>query len=550
MSGEAAPVVKVSVLGARELLYFETDEPIAPSANLRFSAAYTSADGKDSRSLQWNEDGVAVEPVPADEEPLPAAGVFRYRVPWTVNLGGDAAAAQARCQLNYLILSTGNSGATIVATARDTIFVDRLRITTRPELTRIMLHEFNRPEEIPSSRTGPDDYEFAPAPLQRYLDGLSVNQKKLLLNYDVAAHDGNRLVVFATFVKNPVNMMGADFCTDWATSAIANANFAVFHCRGNTQGVELLCYTEHFLMNFNYWPAKAMVTSKNAGRPASEWTHKDTPTPVMFKFSCATPAAGEEGTHWSIYNRIFNPKTGVDEMKGNTMHGMINTKGCWMLFRNYNWYREKFQQFSDIYTDLLRTDASIAQVEGELAKHGYNVHKATPRIPDADGLDTSAMSNSLHKFAYYDFNFAFQWFFHEIVGVKYFSRNDKWNERNVHGRALENTFPLDEGGRRPPYNDADEGDYSSYYIDDRWAEDHKAKRPALKIDADRFRKNVLGFQPASAFVPLGSASISKALLASSSWADLYIYSEEGVVLDRSSVNPPRRPSTITPLKKH
>ena len=145
-------------------------------------------------------------------------------------------------------------------------------------------------------RNDPDPFEFDDAPLQAYIDRLSVQQKKLLLNRKVVS--GGRLVVFITVYRQKPLRMCADFGPGRG-SAHPNATFSVFHCTGVDGGATLVCHTEHFLVNLTNGPTNTWLHSPQRGKAAKDWLKKSNAAPPLFKIGAMFPQPFCDGVLWS-----------------------------------------------------------------------------------------------------------------------------------------------------------------------------------------------------------------------------------------------------------
>lgn len=492
----------VTVLGSEEFLYVESDEPLRPAVVVEFTAVFERADGF-RKAFFWEENLIAEPTKPRD----PASTKKASRIKWKVNLNGNGEAEKLPNRFSFDVRGQGESGANIFARSNEVADIDTIKITKDPKLTRIMLHEFAKKEG--------DKFVFDPAPVEAFVESLTPQQKKMLLNYDVSAAGGNRLVVLITlYAKKPLRM-GADFCQEHTTFVTPNATFTVFHCRGPRKGATLVCHTEHFLVNLLNGDTRSLIHATIDKRGANEWTDKETTKPVLFKIASMLPQKMCDGVMWS---RIFKPN-GTDVMKGNTMHGMINTVGCWMLFRNYNWPRSKFSKFEGFYCRQLRQSNDHKLVSKLLADEGY----------DFAGDESKGLSSSFLKFVVFDRNYAYLWFFHEIVGIKYISDKISYlksrgvNDRKPHGLEFENTFPVSEADQTPAFNLPDEKTFAFHDPVER-----QKKDPKFKPDDSLWRENVLGFKAATGFIPETNGvfgALTKSQLDACSWADLYIYRE-------------------------
>ena len=147
-----------------------------------------------------------------------------------------------------------------------------------------------------------------------------------------------------------------------------------------------------------------------------------------------------------------------------------------MLFRNYNWPKSVAHNFDSVIAcgdgpttrgrrPLTGSATTLSRLESVTDPAGQKYDFSNRAAPPA------GQSSSFQKFIAFDKNFAHLWFFHEIVGIKYFSstlthtakryvkdRSVRFiHDRNPHGSVFENTFPLAEAGRPPSFNLPEEG---------------------------------------------------------------------------------------------
>ena len=512
----------VVTLGEKLSLLVEADQFFDPDVTVTFRAFFTDAAGAD-QEISFTESLKAVNAQPR----TPGSTLKASRIDWVANLdkGKNKDAEGRSCTVIFTVTGAGQDGRRQIAQSADKIIIRPILITTDPRLTRIMIHEFARPKAAPPP--GDDDpFEFDPAPMQAFLDSLAPQQKKLLLNLKVAKPEG-RLVAFITICKQKPLRMCADFGPG-SGSAHPNATFSVFHCQGPEKDVTLVCHTEHFLVNLTNPRTNAWIHAPQKAKPAKEWLKKSNPAPPQFKLGSMLPQEMCDGVIWS---RVFTAG-GQDIMRGNTMHGIINTIGCWMLFRNYNWPVDKAVSFDRIYRKFLRIDNSGKTSKPELAKpeNGY----------DSPGDPAQGLSSSIAKFAAFDMNNAYLWFFHDVVGIKYMSR--KWrfaidrkvNDFRTHGKIFFNSFPLSKIDQAPKFNLPDESTFAYHDSVQRKRDD-----PTFVPDDTLWRVNALGFKTSEGFLPQTAgifADLRPAEVDRFTWADLYVYAEDDVDITRLSRN--------------
>jgi len=437
----------------------------------------------------------------------------------------------------------GESGKLLRSSWTNPIRVTEIVLTDDPALRAIMVHEFSIKD-----RNG--KIVFDEKPLREVIRNLTSAQKHLLVNYDLKKRDG-RLVVFATFQpSDPTHSpryMEADWTNKAVTCVYANANMAVFACRPKKPPM-LVCYTEHVFLyptpNPDYWkahPDKRPPFQRTIdGKAPKDWLDRNNPKPprCVAASLCLHDVIGRDGlptggTDGVIWSRLFTP-AGEDIMPGNSVHGMINTKGCWMLFRNYNWPVQDRDRMRAIYLHY--------------ARHGFPREKRS-----SDYLGTY----NWYKFRKYDKNYAYNFFFRWIVGVKFFSKQAQYFSRanlyKTHG--LEREIELPSRAKDIPQefitgedDDLKQG-YRYYDVDmkhePKYYEDDGASQRALDPPGDQdkhynpengnlWTKNKLGFQTAQGFMPgRWQGSLSKQQVEDLSWSDWYFFKPDDVSLSKA-----------------
>ncbi|MEA3154390.1 MAG: hypothetical protein QOK44_1979 [Betaproteobacteria bacterium] len=542
MANAAADALPLSpdgivVVGEKLSLFVEAEQFFSPQVTVTFRAFFTDSSGAD-KELTFTESLVAANAPPRSSTSTLKAS----RIAWVANLDkGKRKDAEARdCVVIFTVSGTNADGRRVIAKSSDKIIIRPILITKDPKLTRIMVHEFSR-IKTPVDVNDIDPFQFDEAPLQAYIDALSVQQKKMLLNRKVST-PGGRLVVFLTVYRQKRLRMCADFGPGNG-SAHPNATFSVFHCQGPGKDVTLVCHTEHFLLNLFNGPTNQWLHAPQKGKAAKDWLKKSNTAPPLFKIGSMLPQTFCDGVLWS---RIFTA-SGQDIMRGNTMHGMINTIGCWMLFRNFNWPVEKAVQFDRLYRKTYRPGFRFGALEAalKLPENGY----------DAPDDPTDVRSGSFNKFMAFDKNIAYLWFFHEVVGVKYFSELWRFgHERFVHdfrthGKIFNNDFLLSRRDNAPRFNLPDEGTFAFHdHIQRQEADAEAAKKldPVARRNAKRFvpdntlwRNNALGFKTAEGFLPVANGifgNLAPAQVDRFTWADLHVYAEDDVDITRVTSN--------------
>jgi hypothetical protein len=144
-----------------------------------------------------------------------------------------------------------------------------------------------------------------------------------------------------------------------------------------------------------------------------------------------------------VWHRIVTAK-GVDVMPGapdkmnNSMHGEINTQGCWMLFRNYNWPKANYAAFEEAYRVFLRNEQyPYPQYRNQLSALGYSTHGVCD-------------DENFAKAFSWDKNHAYTRFTRHVVGVRYFSRSDFHSLFNTDGEHFHPTRTQDYVNAVPP----------------------------------------------------------------------------------------------------
>ena len=523
----------VTFIGEEVNLYVEAEEFFAPDVTVTFTGTHPGASGP--VTLTFIEKLTARPSTLRD--PANAKGKKATRILWKVNVNKNPNFKDTTVILKYTVSGKADTGSNMAAVVQERIVIGGIKITTDPKLTRIMVHEFAKPDG--------NTFVFDPAPLEAYLNTLTPEQKRTLFKHAISKPAG-RLVVFITIYPKKENLrMNADYCEAHGAPrppVRPNATFSVFHCFDPAKGgVVFVCHTEHFLLNLRNslgtvkkdGTKKAdprdtwiWVHSKQDGKTPNEWLKKSNPRPIQHKIATEFPQGRNDGVLWS---RVFTPK-GQDIMMGNTMHGMINTVGCWMLFRNYNWPRPIHLQLDLIYRKLLRGSTAKnkeALIKDALATVGYDVRVK----PDSD------TSNSMGKFSFFDQNFAYLWFFHEVVGVKYFSDRTTFFFRDVneiagvetHRKDFRKTFPIKQAGTAPTFGLPEEGTFAYHDPVHRRRTDK-----GFKPDNSLWRDNAMGFRASQGFIPQGKerSDLSAAEIESVSWADVYFYREDGVDVNK------------------
>ncbi|MDQ3001778.1 MAG: hypothetical protein M3Y08_11025, partial [Fibrobacterota bacterium] len=422
------------------------------------------------------------------------------RIPWTVNINGSFTMPKkpATSILSFAISGKTPSGKSLQVKAGNRLRIPAFKVTPNEKLRRIMIHEFPKDD-------GKGTFGFDEAAVQAELDKLTAQQRKLLATLDPGP-SGNRLVAFITLQKENDLRMHADICQPDAFSIKPNATFAVFHCQGAGKEVSLVCFVRHFVFNMINPETNTLVHQPQGKKKADEWLARVNPTPPVFKIGCFARLGLTDGTFW---NRIYTP-TGKTIMGGNTMHGMINTVGCWMLFRNFN-----FPKQNDAGTPI---EDELDRILNRMVRHKKTFSKKAIRAAlNNAGYDAP---DSGVKFIRFDANHAYAWFFREVVGARYFSKTffGRGEANDKHAHQLTFAKSGNQADVDQFIKDNGDGPFIYHHIEDRLKEDK-----SFKFDDSLLGPNALGFQACKRFCDGFDKNLKASEVADRTWADLYIY---------------------------
>ena len=233
-------------------------------------------------------------------------------------------------------------------------------LTTRAECLDLMTNEFHKPGQRTFDSTEPDSF----------IERLTCDQLHLL-NVKMPK---KRLTAFIIFGDGNIDYpMGADFCREEGNSVRPNASFALFFKERSR--VELVFYTRFFTISYSHHSAskalcktfakdrianrnvdslrqrffeamKSLVTSGWPFRnqspfvPLNSW--KSPHRYELHIYNLAHPTiVGAHIPYIGLKDPSADYKTppwfSAPGGKVNTIHGMLLTKGCWMLTRNFLW---------------------------------------------------------------------------------------------------------------------------------------------------------------------------------------------------------------------
>jgi hypothetical protein len=565
----------ITVVGDEVTLHVESEEAFAPDVEVDYqNVPIDTGPRRDPNAaiprIFFTEKLTAV-PAPLGDPPQGKVGAA---IKWKVNLNNDPKLESDTAVLVARVRGLTLAGARQVAVVREQLFVQAIQVTTDPKLTRIMLHEF-------ATQDPSGNFVFDPAPADKFVQSLSLQQKKLLCDtaMQVVAEQAadsskpkGKLVLFITLYDQTkkARLMCADNL-EGRQAIRANATFSVFHCGDPAvdgspplqRGIVLVLHTEFFVVNTANTHAggtSAWIRTKAAnGLTPNQYMDKANPKPLRFHVAALRPAGGSDIPNGKTDPQTGLPRRGVDQfgviwhgfydstgkniMPGNTLHGMINTHGCWMLFRNYNWPESQRNDFEIVYRSILRRDRKLtADLEFALDVLGYDVHT---------DLKNPAADSSFMKFASFDRNYAYLWFHHEILGIKYFSQNHvrrgkrdevlpivdentRANDFEPHGKRVVKQFPIADPSRKAKFTAPDEAGFTYYDVSVRKTHDASFRDTDAVVDA-LFVNNALGYRVSQGFVGFVAGQLTAAQIKTRSWADVYFYRESDVDLTRGDL---------------
>ena len=282
---------------------------------------------------------------------------FKTRFDWRVNIDGDDSSDLLHHFEVSIILNGSNPSGGFcdvhlmnkfyIFGYKEPIVCDFQPNANRMDvLPEIMTNEYYRVE---SGR-----YVFDQTELEQYLNTLSTEQKRLLSSYIVDEYQGNRLVTFITISSaKPHKKMHADFfgamenppyAVTLSKGVYSNATFATFHCRGLGTRPQLVYLTEHFWVAFRNKYTRYQIQNGNqwtdnycqSSVDCDDWAAKSNPHPPRYLMGVAVKKGGASATLWY---KIYDSQGRNILADANGIHGTVNTKGCWLFLKNYNWPR-------------------------------------------------------------------------------------------------------------------------------------------------------------------------------------------------------------------
>lgn len=469
---------------------------------------------------QWTES------LPAEPDLTTSTAIGKVTVVrWVARAAaGDDAQPTRTCMITCNLRGQGTSGAPVRSASVNRVRFSGMSVTRDAVLRNIMLHEF-----VTRDATGA--IVFDREPLEQVVQSLTLTQRKFLAQYEIGSRVG-RLVVFAT-LTGPMRTrrMWSDNTPEAGqtrSSVVANAEFAVFHCRGVGEQVTLVMYTRQLVINMVNPQTASFFRGPQNGKQPTQWLSPNNPAPPRF-VSASTVGHHEDMMVWS---RIFT-SGGKDIMRGNWLHGEINTVGCWMLFRNYNWPQAHREEFFRIFFRHLRENYDAVAANRELAALGYNVPS------DA----TSPVIGSFSKFLYIDHNYAHTFFMRHVVGIQYFSNgasglHEAMNQHQTHGLVLEPSFPR--AALLPASRRAHCWTYRR--LGRTGVPGDPTADPTFVADGTLWGDNQMGFKTAEDFIPANKykQNLTVAELEQCGWADWYFFKPESLSVTAATAWPVER----------
>ena len=371
---DEAPLTSASV-GERVFIHLEHDDEIEADVELAF--VYNVYDADSGALIKFGDTPDEILEAQPAKPKSHSLKKLAWRVQWIVKDAGF----QPPFDVQFIIKVRTQSGKTVVLCPSDRLYIPRITITKHPALLRIMQTEFSRREG--------NRWVFDPEPVQTFIDKLTVEQRRVLHDTPVKVPDDpsepfGRLVCFMTLYKNKGLLMGANI--GMRREARPNAYFTVFHCMGPGRPVTLICHTEHLLINFEQDQPTDATRQFFLAREQAGQLKRNNPRPGRFKIGCWVPstADGKDADDGVVFLTIHDAK-GTHIMPANALHGLVNTAGCWMLFRNYNWPKAHYARLSRFYVFTWRSlhirRAEISQIVTKLGSPPVAVDRINALAP-------------------------------------------------------------------------------------------------------------------------------------------------------------------------
>lgn len=316
-------------------------------------------------------------------------------------------------------------------------------LTERQDLLRLMQKEFHKD----------GDKSFHDHEPRMFLNRLTEKQIELLNSKRVPS---NQLTAFITFGDGFFNRhMGAFFDDHPGEDSIRpNASFALFYKEEgkNKKKIELVFYTRFFVISYSMKTMKNLILARSLCRKLDEnysseiekqifklmgtsyyvekfttlnskgWNPNNTNNPLRYglligNIDAAVGIQGHGGYFPWIHLQVKSNNEWItpDWLKGNTIHGMHNTQGCWMLLRNFIWLYPK-ENIGDYHKELSKCYVKFL---------GYPspncIEKALSRKDFMQDQDDK--NKAIRKWWWNGRNYAYLEFIHLFVGLKYNDTN-------------------------------------------------------------------------------------------------------------------------------
>lgn len=436
----------IAVVGARGSIKVAWSSDLSGPQACTFERCPNPDDTKDTSAglkakATWKETivftktGAQIEKVPV------------WKGDWIV--GADSSKSDIPAETCFVRVFVNVAGSSMRIPAVNEYRIPGFAPTTNSKMKTIMFHEFSKQTKINS---GLADWEYDEEPLKRFIRSLTPKQRGLLCTYDE-----KKLIVFISLrgVRDDHPMLMDNSPKNHANrrQCRSNADFSVFKCTGKGHKVTLECHTEYFCVNTNngdslgrdtphYLAVAYSNMDPNTGDP---WKLKLSAQPHE---SCVYIVVHNAYRSYSVTGTPIDPATkkpklgpngkpvivtttiapGDSIMAGNYIHGGINTKGCWPLFRNFNWPEIKRDKLLSIFLNDVRPHASRTLVVEKLKKIGYDVESAW-----TNPATNTIWSSSFSKFFVWDSNYAYTFFCRYVLGIEFYSRaNDRWDAPNLY----------------------------------------------------------------------------------------------------------------------
>jgi hypothetical protein len=171
-----------------------------------------------------------------------------------------------------------------------------------------------------------------------------------------------------------------------------------------------------------------------------------------------------------------------------------------------------------IYISSIRGTSPVP-LATSLASLGYDEPQRPPNV-----------ASSIIKFQLFDLNYAYNFFFRDVVGIAFFAETSTFYDRfsnlhNTHGLVFEKTFS------------------PASLLPDRFLYHDPGKRiesdPGFTVSDSLFQPNALGFQTADGFLAPAhwKQNISRTLLERRSWSDWYFFKPAALPLNTALASP-------------